>query len=115
MEKIKSQSPQIGSLFQSEDTVEETVEDIGLNPLKSGHCFNLVKNLKAKDLLWLRSQSPQIGSLFQWIMKPKMIGIGMNSLNPLKSGHCFNKPEQEIWFIFYKSLNPLKSGHCFNR
>ena len=63
--RFLSQSPQIGSLFQSAEVADE--ERISVN----------------------LSQSPQIGSLFQCWEGLKSLAA-QYSLNPLKSGHCFN-------------------------
>ena len=139
-----SQSPQIGSMFLTDELVKLWEEGhFRRNPLKSGQCF-LLENVPCQ---WLkqgeqcRSQSPQIGSMFLTPLDAQQMGITMDTgRNPLKSGQCFLRKKKEqtktvrqwsqspqIGSMFLtekeeemrkkkeQSRNPLKSGQCFLR
>ena len=61
----ESQSPQIGSWFQSTKGVVISGRGPGLNPLRSGLGFNYQSRSKRRYNIPFGSQSPQIGSWFQ--------------------------------------------------
>ena len=97
---MKSQSPQVGAMFQTKAINKAVSEIRSLNPLKSGQCF---RQLSLPELLFVvkvsipssrgnvsdstveaeygdrlvKSQSPQVGAMFQTTLailgqKPKM-------------------------------------------
>ena len=86
-----SQSPQIGSWFQS-----------GMERLRRE--------------LHKKSQSPQIGSWFQLRDESGVEKIyPASGLNPLRSGLGFNGAPYKMIVRRDKSLNPLRSGLGFNK
>ena len=89
--QVKSQSPQIGSWFQSMAAIDtQAIADkIGLNPLRSGLGFNI-----------------------KFLVKEVAAGAG---LNPLRSGLGFNRGYVVVDYHKPHSLNPLRSGLGFNR
>ena len=91
------------------------MRSLGLNPLKSGHCFNAIWNghtVDSNSCVSIPSNRVIVSILWH------MVGgrVFLVCLNPLKSGHCFNRKLLKSWKIRGNgiSLNPLKSGHCFN-
>ena len=80
IDEAMSQSPQIGSWFQSEAADEERL-NFSLNPLRSGLGFNGV-NIAAIDTQEIASQSPQIGSWFQYNAEGRISVLFFKSQSP---------------------------------
>ena len=94
--QIGSQSPQIGSWFQSEREYQNPSLGASpcLNPLRSGLGFNR-KNIDLKD----------VKILVDWSLNPLRSGLGFNIL-VVRVPHQTNIDEVR--------LNPLRSGLGFN-
>ena len=145
MQVLKSQSPQIGSMFLTFEKIycyrkaSCSLVAIPSNRVNVSYRKNKSKKwskgifvaipsnrvnvsyLQEKGLsleeLEKMSQSPQIGSMFLTDkMTSKKISVG-RSRNPLKSGQCFLRKQslKKCKRFIVSGRNPLKSGQCFLR
>ena len=116
--KLRSQSPQIGSMFlteQKECGIWHRDKILVAIPSNRVNVSYIVKELERFCIFRPGSQSPQIGSMF--LTEPESL-LGSLKLikgrNPLKSGQCFLPNRgKECFFGMEEGRNPLKSGQCF--